>query len=144
MTMNPENPHALYRFFDADEQLLYIGITWDIASRFRRHAADKPWWSDVRRIAVEEHPGRAAVLAAETAAIKAEKPRYNVETVRAVVEPIPTSLLVELVVHHPERGGFIDHADLTPEHAEWIAQYLVDRLPDSVVRNIAALLDSVL
>lgn len=70
--------HALYRFFDAAGDLLYIGITNDPSKRFGRHASDKPWWEEVDRIDLERHPSREAVLAAEAAAIKTERPRYNV------------------------------------------------------------------
>jgi hypothetical protein len=76
--MNPEHPHALYRFFDAEDRLLYIGITWDIASRFPQHRDEKPWWMDIRNITIEPHADRAAALAAEKAAIIAERPVYNI------------------------------------------------------------------
>lgn len=74
----PDRPHALYRFFGADGALLYIGITWNIATRFPRHQGGKPWWCEVNSIKVEQHPDRASVLRAERAAIEAERPRYNI------------------------------------------------------------------
>ncbi len=70
--------HALYRFFDGDGQLLYIGITHDAHRRFQQHAGRKPWWSDVRQILLEVYPDRESVLAAETRAIIDEKPLHNV------------------------------------------------------------------
>lgn len=70
--------HALYRFHATDGALLYIGITADPGTRWRTHAHEKPWWHEVGNITVETHPDRAAVLAAERAAIIAEKPRHNV------------------------------------------------------------------
>jgi predicted GIY-YIG superfamily endonuclease len=72
------NQHTLYRFFDADDVLLYVGITLNPAARWPRHKRDKPWWYEVRTITTELHPSREAVLQAEQAAIKAEEPRYNV------------------------------------------------------------------
>lgn len=87
--MNPRRPHALYRFFDAAGALLYIGITWDIADRFPRHALDKPWWSDIANITVETYPDRAAVLEAERLAIKAESPLYNIVHAERQLEPAP-------------------------------------------------------
>lgn len=71
-------PHALYRFFDASSVLLYIGITADPGSRWKQHRDDKPWWVDVGNITVETYPDRTSVLAAERAAILAEKPLHNV------------------------------------------------------------------
>lgn len=77
MAVQPEDPHALYRFFGAGGTLLYIGITNSIPTRIRRHNADKPWWTGVANVTVEHYPNRAAVLEAERRAIKAEKPLYN-------------------------------------------------------------------
>src|SRR5687767_14669939 len=79
MTASPgDEPQSLYRFYDAAGRLLYIGITVDVTIRWSSHTRGKPWWKDVVRATVEHHPNRAAVLAAEEAAIKAEKPLYNV------------------------------------------------------------------
>lgn len=71
-------PHALYRFFASDDALLYVGITCDVGRRWDRHASDKPWWTEVARSTVQHFDSREAVLAAEEAAIRSEKPRYNV------------------------------------------------------------------
>ena len=70
--------HALYRFFDAEGRLLYIGISMNPPYRFGQHADDKPWWAEVARIAMETFPDRSAVLAAERRAIQTEQPLYNV------------------------------------------------------------------
>lgn len=71
-------PHALYRFFDADGALLYIGLTADPGRRWKSHEANQPWWHLVRRAEMEMFPSREAVRAAEKAAIVAECPKYNV------------------------------------------------------------------
>lgn len=69
--------HTLYRFFDADGQLLYIGKTTNVRARFRAHA-DKEWWGDVADSSLEHYATADAVAAAEVAAIRAEAPRHNV------------------------------------------------------------------
>lgn len=69
--------HALYRFRAADGTLLYVGITINPGRRWRAHQR-REWWHEVASITVEKHPDRAAVLAAERAAITSESPRYNV------------------------------------------------------------------
>lgn len=76
--------HALYRFWNADDQLLYVGITLNPGARWKAHQYDKPWWSNVARITIELHPDRAAALASERAAIHAERPLYNVVHNRGV------------------------------------------------------------
>jgi predicted GIY-YIG superfamily endonuclease len=69
---------ALYRFYDADDALLYVGITVDPEARWADHERLKPWWPDVARETVDWHETRTLALAAELAAIRAERPRYNV------------------------------------------------------------------
>ncbi|MFF5801614.1 GIY-YIG nuclease family protein [Streptomyces albogriseolus] len=69
---------AVYRFFNAADELLYVGITGDPRSRWVQHAAEKAWWPDVVRHTVQWLPSREAALAAEAAAIVAEAPLHNV------------------------------------------------------------------
>lgn len=81
--------HALYRFFDAGNRLLYIGLTLDPGSRWKGHARDKPWWLDVHTVTIEHFPDRPSVERAEKAAIKAEAPRHNVVHNRPTAGPSP-------------------------------------------------------
>jgi predicted GIY-YIG superfamily endonuclease len=86
-----DETHALYRFYDATGALLYIGITADPGSRWRKHAQDKPWWHEVANIVVERHLTRTEVLEAERLAILAEHPRYNIVHNRgSATAPRPT------------------------------------------------------
>lgn len=70
-------PHALYRFFDERDRLLYVGESWSAPSRAKQHRAGQRWWKQVRRMTVEMHPCRDDALAAEAEAIRTEHPRYN-------------------------------------------------------------------
>lgn len=71
----------LYRFYDADDRLLYIGISLHAAQRASTHRRKKPWWPLVARMEVE-HLGddleRAEVERLERLAIIDEEPLYNV------------------------------------------------------------------
>lgn len=69
---------ALYRFYGAGDELLYIGITNSIPRRLDQHSDSKPWYVEATRIDVRHFPTRSAALAAEMAAIKAEHPKYNI------------------------------------------------------------------
>jgi hypothetical protein len=69
---------TLYRFYDADDRLLYVGISERGPERWRAHRKDKPWWTEVVRTTTEHYDNRAAALEAERAAIIAEQPAYNV------------------------------------------------------------------
>lgn len=70
--------HTLYRFYDASERLLYVGITCNPGHRLEAHRRHKTWWRDVARIALEQHENRAQLAAAELAAIRNEKPTHNI------------------------------------------------------------------
>lgn len=76
--MTEHDRHALYRFFSMYDQLLYIGITLDPASRWKSHREEKPWWYEVARITIEHHVDRRSALDAECAAIITEHPMYNI------------------------------------------------------------------
>ena len=68
---------TLYRFYDANGVLLYVGITHDPEARWGHHARNKHWWRRVARIDVEHLDSRTLVADAEKAAILAERPVHN-------------------------------------------------------------------
>lgn len=70
---------TLYRMFDADNQLLYVGVSMNVAQRFAAHRSSKRWWGDINRIDLEHFASRREVLAAEAHAIRTEAPLYNVQ-----------------------------------------------------------------
>lgn len=74
--LEPSN-QTLYRFFNSNNELLYVGITNNPFNRFSGHSKDKNWFSEIAYSTFEHYPNRLAVDKAETAAIKAEKPKYN-------------------------------------------------------------------
>lgn len=69
---------TLYRFFDQDDRLLYVGIAGNPARRAHEHSKAKPWWSDVARSTMEHFATREEAAAAEVAAIVTEAPLHNV------------------------------------------------------------------
>ncbi len=71
-------PHALYRFFGPEGELLYVGITNNPSRRFTQHGVEREWWSEVETIKMERHPNRDTVLQQEKLAIQQERPKYNV------------------------------------------------------------------
>lgn len=77
---DPNRRTALYRFFDAENQLLYAGITVDIKKRWSYHANEQAesWWPLVARHTLEWHATRTRASRAEVKAIKTENPLYNV------------------------------------------------------------------
>jgi predicted GIY-YIG superfamily endonuclease len=68
---------ALYRFFDADGQLLYVGIAKDVRKRWQQHEEDKSWWHLVTSNRVEWLPTREEARQAELQAMRTESPLFN-------------------------------------------------------------------
>jgi len=68
----------VYRFYNAKGDLLYVGITNRLPVRLGEHEGDKAWWSEVERITVTHLSNRKDAELLEKAAIKEEKPKYNI------------------------------------------------------------------
>lgn len=69
---------TLYRMYDADDQLLYIGISGRGPRRFTEHRGAKAWWIRVATIKVEHYASEEAARTAEAQAIWAEEPLHNI------------------------------------------------------------------
>lgn len=81
----------VYRFFDVDGGLLYVGITRDMSQRFAAHRREARWWFDVATVTVEVTAGMVEAEYAEAVAILSERPAHNrsrpsVERARSRVE----------------------------------------------------------
>lgn len=69
---------TLYRFFAADDTLLYVGLTINPGRRMEKHIGTKAWWRDVALITMEQHVDHASLRTAERTAIRTEAPLHNV------------------------------------------------------------------
>lgn len=69
-------PAAVYRLWDAEGNLLYIGSAFDSDQRCKEHQK-KPWWPEVARRTEEWHSGRGTAYAEELKAIRVERSKYN-------------------------------------------------------------------
>lgn len=76
---------AVYRLYDAEGTLLYIGSAYDPAHRSLDHCKTS-WWPRVVRREDEWHGSRSAAYIAETAAIWAEDPEANVKSTPAYAD----------------------------------------------------------
>lgn len=77
--MAGDEPTTVYRFYDSDSRLLYVGVSKQIPIRLRSHNSEKPWWLDAAWLTFEHFASRPEALAAEAAAIVAEDPLYNIQ-----------------------------------------------------------------
>jgi len=71
-------PCDLYRIYDIDGQLLYVGITIDRDRRMWQHSITQPWWDEVEHIFFDKYDTRREAAKAEEKAIRSERPTYNV------------------------------------------------------------------
>jgi hypothetical protein len=103
-------PTALYRYFDADDLLLYIGISDRLRIRTGDHVKGSSWMDFAVRSTIERHPTRAVALEVEEAAIKAERPLFNKqhndtpEARRALVEYLIKHDRLDLLAPAVSRG----------------------------------------
>lgn len=76
--INRNRPTGLYKLFDGNGVLLYVGIGFVPERRWASHARTKPWWRSVASKHVEWHPNRGLARAAEREAIQTLKPLHNI------------------------------------------------------------------
>lgn len=81
---------TLYRFFDAEGRLLYVGITTLGPNRWAEHERHREWWDQVASSTVEQFGSREEAHAAEIAAILQEEPPYNLRHQPRPAKPAPT------------------------------------------------------
>lgn len=70
---------TLYRFFDADDRLLYVGITKVLETRWAYHRkyAATTWWALAATKSMQWFAVRQEAVDAELKAIRTEAPLYN-------------------------------------------------------------------
>ena len=70
-------PNSVYKIYDKDKNLLYIGSSMLVITRINNHASTKDWWNDVNSIQVSHFADKTTALKEESKAIKNENPLYN-------------------------------------------------------------------
>jgi hypothetical protein len=79
-----DNPGQLYRHYDAQGVLLYVGISLDTLHRLGEHRKRAPWYRSIARVTIQQCASWRAAQIAEREAIVAERPRHN------IVHTLPT------------------------------------------------------
>lgn len=67
----------LYRYFDIDGNLLYIGISVNFMVRASQHKSSSRWFDRISYVNVTHFPNRELAISAERVAISNEMPLYN-------------------------------------------------------------------
>jgi hypothetical protein len=76
--------HELYRHYDADGMLLYIGASHDALDRLRGHRSSSGWYRLITKMTIERFPTLEDLVRAEKETVTREKPPYNTQ----IAEPI--------------------------------------------------------
>lgn len=95
---------ALYRHFDANGRLLYVGVSFEPTRRAADHSRNSGWSDRSSRIEMEWFDSRREAEAAERAAIRDEHPEFNIRH-RDAVDPAEGPFLcpeIEAVVREIE------------------------------------------
>jgi predicted GIY-YIG superfamily endonuclease len=128
-----DSPQVLYRFWNADNELLYVGISSNFFARVGAHKNTQPWFSQVAYTTLEHFPNRKSVDAAETKAIRTEHPLHN-KAKR--VDYVPPEFHLKSIYI----GSVYKHKRFGPSHG-WMKGYMAryatiaDRLTDIRVRR---------
>lgn len=72
--------HYVYRVYDRDGRLIYVGCTRNLVQRLQmHHYGYTAWWNgQAAKTVAKVFQSKRSALDAEMAAIKAERPRWNI------------------------------------------------------------------
>jgi hypothetical protein len=68
---------VLYRFYDPNDCLLYVGISNNWIQRLRSHEKNSPFFALATRVTIEHYEDRESVERAEIESIRNDKPVFN-------------------------------------------------------------------
>lgn len=73
----PSSCH-LYRHFDKDGKLLYVGVSLSAVARLAQHRDSSAWFEKIETVKIERFESREAAIHAERNAILLEHPVHNI------------------------------------------------------------------
>lgn len=97
----PRRHHILYRWWDTDGRLLYVGKSVSVLNRVTQHRHKSAFFEEAAAMTIERFPTAQALAAAEMAAIRAENPAYNISGGRHNPEAPSRSITVYDVENPP-------------------------------------------
>lgn len=77
----------LYRWWDADDNLLYVGKSTSVLARIGSHKRYSSFFDRAVKMTMERYPDEVSLGSAEIEAIRTERPPYNVVHNREVELP---------------------------------------------------------
>ena len=76
----------LYRHFDKNNTLLYVGVSLSYASRLAQHRDHAHWFQEVDTVKIERFATRRDALDAEKRAVLSENPKCNIQLKKTAAE----------------------------------------------------------
>ena len=70
---------ALYRHFNKDNELLYVGISLNALNRLAQHKDHSHWFNNITNVQIEQFETRELALKAEREAVLKENPKHNIK-----------------------------------------------------------------
>lgn len=123
-------PTTLYRAFDAEDVLLYVGVAAHWARRFAAHERYAEWFRLIVRVELVYYETRADALAAEYEAITCEHPAYNEtpgwkpEAIERLERLDPPPVLVDPYMDELSRRRAAELAEVDKDLDNAIAKFL--------------------
>lgn len=71
--------HYVYRVFDADDRLIYVGCTTDLPTRLETHRRGAWWAAQIKKVTAKVYRDSVTAHQVEREAIRTESPRWNVK-----------------------------------------------------------------
>jgi excinuclease UvrABC nuclease subunit len=114
----------LYRHFDAEKKLLYVGISLSTFARLSQHKDHSPWFEQVMTVEIEHFETREEAMAAERKAIKMENPQFNIAMKKTLAEIAKE----EKVLFAETRRVLEESAKLVTRYVDYRIAYQLDEV----------------
>lgn len=121
---------ALYRHWDDNDVLLYIGISMNPLLRNKVHLENMAWRGKIAKITIEYFPTRQEAMAAEAAAVVAESPVHN----KHYATTDTGRLITDLINQWPTRKDLADEIGASTQQVHKWARY--NRIPSSWMQDV--------
>jgi len=115
----------LYRHFDSDNALLYVGISLSTFTRLSQHKDHSQWFKKVSRVTIQHFPTREEAIAAEKAAIKTEAPMFNIAHKKTMREILQDQKLAQI-----ETRKEFEKSNCIQRYVQYQAVYPLDSVRD--------------
>ena len=124
---------CLYRHFDKDGQLLYVGISLSAIQRLAQHREASSWFNEITKVTIEHYETREEVVRVERETIQRENPKYNIKHRRVNLKPsnqqIDEARLTRVVTEYQPMYTPDEAANLLKVSVETVRLYIrLDKL----------------